>query len=94
MRWLLLVVISLLGLFQYQLWFGDGGLREQTALQQRIEKQTQENNKLEVRNQKLVAAVAGLKDGTESIEERARNDLGMTREDETFYMVIEQENQD
>lgn len=93
MRWLLLTLFLLTGLFQYQLWFGEGGLRQQAELQRRVGQQILENSKLEARNQKLVAAVAGLKDGSEGIEERARYDLGMIREGETFYMVIDQDEQ-
>ncbi|MBV1930703.1 MAG: cell division protein FtsB [Porticoccaceae bacterium] len=93
MRWLLLILFILLGLFQYQLWLGEGGLRQRAELEGRVERQVQENSKLEARNQKLVAAVAGLKDGAEGIEERARYDLGMIREGETFYMVIDKDEQ-
>lgn len=93
MRWLLLTLVVLLGVFQYQLWLGEGGLRQQSELQRRVEQQVLENSKLEARNKKLMAAVAGLKDGAEGIEERARYDLGMIREGETFYMVIDKEEQ-
>ncbi len=89
MRWLLLTLVMLLGLFQFQLWFGENGLRQQAELQARIEQQMLENAKLEARNQQLIGAVAGLKDGAEGLEERARYDLGMVREGETFYMVID-----
>lgn len=93
MRWLLLVLVALLGLFQYQLWFGEGGLSHKTVLQDRAEQQAQENRGLEERNQGLTDAVTGLRDGLEAIEERARYDLGMVREGETFYMVIEADKQ-
>jgi cell division protein FtsB len=91
MRWLLFVILGLLGLFQYQLWFGEGGLSQKAELESKVEKQLAQNKQLEARNQKLISAVAGLKDGSEGIEERARHDLGMIREGETFYMVIEKE---
>ncbi|RLA48168.1 MAG: cell division protein FtsB [Gammaproteobacteria bacterium] len=93
MRWLLLVLLALLGLFQYQLWFGEGGLSQNTVLKDKAEQQAQENRRLEERNQGLTDAVTGLRDGLEGIEERARYDLGMVREGETFYMVIEADKQ-
>jgi cell division protein FtsB len=39
----------------------------------------------------LANEVANLKDGLESVEERARTDLGMIKEGETFYMVVDKE---
>lgn len=89
MRWLLLGLILLVGLFQYQLWFGENGLREKGKLASRIHKQVAENEKLKARNQELADAVSGLKEGVEGIEERARRDLGMVREGETFYMTVD-----
>ncbi|PCH52398.1 MAG: cell division protein FtsB [Cellvibrionales bacterium] len=91
MRWLLFVILGLLGLFQFQLWFGEGGLSKKADLERRVEQQLKQNQQLEARNQKLTIAVAGLKDGSAGIEERARYDLGMIREGETFYMVIEKD---
>jgi cell division protein FtsB len=93
MRWLLLALLGLLALFQYQLWFGEGGLRQKTVLEEQVSLQLEENRKLEMRNQELTDTVDGLKDGLDGIEERARQDLGMIREGETFYMVIEPEKQ-
>ncbi len=93
MRWLLLIVVSLLVLFQYRLLLGEGSLSQKAELERRVEQQQIENQKLEARNQKLTASVAGLKDGLEGIEERARNDLGMIRDGETFYMVVDEDKQ-
>ncbi len=91
MRWLLLGLILLVVLFQYQLWFGENSLREKGKLESRIHKQVGENEKLKARNQELVDAVSGLKEGSEGIEERARRDLGMVREGETFYMTADED---
>ena len=54
-----------------------------------IEVQQEENGRLYTRNRELEAEVIDLKSGLESIEYRARRDLGMTREDETFYQIVE-----
>jgi cell division protein FtsB len=91
MRWVLLVLIGLFALFQYQLWFGEGGVVQKRTLRNQVEQQKTENQVLEKRNRQLRDAVAGLRDGLEGIEERARHDLGMIREGETFYMVIEED---
>lgn len=93
MRWLLLGLLGLLALFQYQLWFGEGGIKQRVVLQNKVSQQLEENRKLEARNQELTDTVDGLRDGLDGIEERARLDLGMIREGETFYWVTESESQ-
>jgi cell division protein FtsB len=82
----LLVLIALL---QYRLWLGDGGIAELQELQGRIEKLTEESEKRRERNAALEADVRDLKEGTDAIEERARQELGMIKEGETFVQVIE-----
>ena len=74
---------------QYRLWFGDGSVLEVKNLKETIEVQREENERLYTRNGELEAEVVDLKSGLESIEYRARRDLGMTREDETFYQIVE-----
>lgn len=89
MRWLVRVLIILLVLLQYKLWAGDGSLADVWDLYQQVQVQKQENQVLRERNQTLEAEVDDLKQGLGAIEERAREELGMMREDETFYQIIE-----
>ena len=89
MRWLLLVLVLILALFQYWFWLGEGGLLKQSALEKQVFEQREENRLLKERNAALEAKVRYLKDGLEGIEERARHDLGMIKEGETFYMSPE-----
>lgn len=91
MRWLLIILTFLLLLLQYRLWVGDGSLAQKALLQQQVEKQRLENEGLRERNNILASEVRDLKDGLESVEERARVDLGMVKEGETFYMVVDKE---
>ena len=74
---------------QYRLWIGDGSVSEVMHLRDAIEVQRAENERLYARNRALEAEVVDLKTGLESIEYRARRDLGMTRADETFYQIVE-----
>jgi len=90
MRWLVWILIVLLVLLQYKLWLGDGSLAEVWQLYQQVELQKEENHQLRERNQALEAEVQDLKQGLEAIEERAREELGMVREDETFYQIVEE----
>ena len=88
MRILLAVLLLLLLLLQYQLWLGEGGFANVRRLEQKVNEQAQENETLEQRNQELRAEVDDLRQGLEAIEERARSELGMIREDEEFYQVV------
>ena len=89
MRWLVWLLVVLFVLLQYKLWVGDGSLAEVWDLYQQGELQKQENQRLHERNQTLEAEVQDLKQGLDSIEERAREELGMIKDDETFYQIIE-----
>ena len=88
--WLLLILFLLL---QYRLWVGDGSFAEVWQLHRQVEGQKQENARLSERNQALDAEVQDLKQGQAAIEERAREELGMIRDDETFYQIIERDAQ-
>ena len=88
MRILLAVLILMLILLQYKLWLGEGGFADIRRLEQKVAEQIEENAKLEQRNRELQAEVEDLREGYEAIEERARNELGMIREEEEFYQVV------
>ncbi len=91
MRWVLGLLVVLLVYLQGTLWFGEGGLTEVRGLERSVETQRDEVEQLRQRNQALEAEVEDLKTGLEALEERARSELGMIREGETFYQVIEHE---
>jgi len=91
MRLIIGILLVLLLLLQYRLWVGEGSLAEVSNLQREIAAQQQELAKLRQRNRALQAEVQDLKQGLEAIEERARSELGMIKEGETFYQVIEPE---
>ena len=76
---------------QYQLWINRDGVRKLVHLSDRIEDQTEKNQQLYERNEVLAAEVEDLKSGFDAIEERARMELGMIREGETFFQVIEKD---
>ncbi len=83
-----LLVALLIGL-QVRLWWGDGSVREVWELETAVTEQRAENEELLARNDALLADVVDLKTGLAAVEERARRELGMLGEDETFYRVVE-----
>ncbi|MEL0640530.1 cell division protein FtsB [Pseudoalteromonas aliena] len=73
---------------QYRLWFGHNGLQDYARLKGAVASHQHTNEKLIKRNKVLKADIEDLKLGQEGIEERARNELGMIKPDETFIRVL------
>lgn len=82
-----LLILMTLGL-QYRLWVGEGSLAETNGLQDRVSKAGTENLIKSNRNRILRAEIIELKNGLDSIEERARSELGMIKAGETFYLLV------
>ena len=87
MRWPALVLVALLILLQYPLWFGKGGWLRVWDVDRKLAEQRELNQTLEQRNAGMDAEVRDLKTGTEAIEERARYELGLIKQDEVFVQV-------
>jgi len=75
-------------LLQYRVWVSDHGLREVARLSAAVEAQAASNAEQRARNRQLVAEVDDLKGGLTALEERARSELGMVGNSETFYQVV------
>lgn len=88
MRVFTAILFVLLVLLQYRLWFGKNSVPDYLALEQEVLRQQEVNEKLRQRNKLLYADTDDLKSGVEAIEERARNELGMIKENETFFRII------
>jgi cell division protein FtsB len=71
------------------LWLGDAGISQVNEYRQRLETLTKEAQEKKERNDSLYAEVLDLRRGHETIEERARYELGMIKENETFFQVLE-----
>ncbi len=91
MRILIGILLVLFLWLQYRLWVGEGSLAEVHNLRREINHQQSELERLKQRNRVLEAEVLDLKTGLEALEERARSELGMIREGELFYQIIEPE---
>jgi cell division protein FtsB len=87
--WLFVALVLVLSGLQYRLWVGEGSLAQVTELNRQIEEQQGENERLLERNRILEAEVMELKKGMETVEERARHELGMVKEGETLYQLAE-----
>ncbi len=88
LRWLLALLITLAVLLQAQLWLSDDGYQKTRELRSAVAEERLLNDNLRARNQALDAEVLNLKKGLEAAEERARTDLGLIGDGETFFQVI------
>jgi len=91
MRAITVLLLVFLMLLQYRLWFGKNSVPDYLALENEVQRQILDNDKLKQRNKLLYADTDDLKLGVEAIEERARNELGMIKEGETFFRLIPSE---
>ena len=91
MKIIAFVLLTLFIWLQYKIWLQDGGIPEVVQLQDEVEEVKTEVQKLQERNLSLDAEVKDLKKGLDAIEERARSEMGMIKEGEIYYQVIEPE---
>ena len=89
MKRLFLLFAFLITLLQFQVWLGDNSVRTLNALKNEITLQADINLALSERNRELEIEIVDLKTGVESIEERARSELGMIEKGETFFLIVE-----
>jgi cell division protein FtsB len=90
MKLLTLALLMATALLQYPLWLGKGSWLRVWEVDQKLQAQRDTNQKLQARNAVLDAEVRDLKQGFEAIEERARSDLGMVRQDEIFFHILDE----
>ncbi len=89
MRWLTVGLLALIAMLQYPLWLGKGGWLKVWEFDRQLQQQKEVTRKMEIRNAGLDAEVRDLKQGYDAIEERARFELGMIRQDASFVQIPE-----
>jgi cell division protein FtsB len=87
MRFITAVLLLLLALVHAELWFGKGSVPRVMQLQTKLDLQKLENQAAQRRNDQLVAEVSDLKEGLEMVEEKARSELGMVKQDEILVQI-------
>jgi cell division protein FtsB len=90
MRLIMICLAALLVAIQYPLWLGKGGWLRVSELDNQVAAAQKKNDELKARNAKLNSEVQDLREGTEAVEERARYELGMIKDNEIFIQVLEQ----
>jgi cell division protein FtsB len=93
MRLITLALAALLLLIQYPLWLGKGGMIAVSDLKGQVELAQLRTDALKARNAKLDSEVRDLREGTGAVEERARLELGMIKQNEIFVQVLRKDEQ-
>ena len=88
-RWMILFLCVLTLCLNYQIWLSEDGYQKNRFLSSQIIMQADQNRNLKVRNENLIAEITNLRERQESIEERARNDLGYIGKNEVFYLIVD-----
>jgi len=88
MRLLYFVLISILSLLIYHFIAGNNGLMDYKRIEREVAVQQKNNQVLIERNTALKNEISDLRNGNDAIEERTRNELGMIKQGETFYRII------
>ncbi len=88
MRLITLALVFLLLLIQLPLWLGKGGWLRVSELEGQVSAAQAKSEELRARNAKLESEVRDLKDGTGAVEERARYELNMIKQDEIYVQVL------
>ena len=83
------VPLLLLLLVQYRLWFGGSGVVSNKELERSIQQIQQDNAVKQANNDALRTEVRDLRDGTLLLEEKAREELGLVRDGESFILFVD-----
>ena len=89
MKVIIIILAIVVAVLQYQLWFASNGVVASWKLKTTLAALNNENDKLQQANNAVFADIEDLKHGDESIEERARESLGMVRKGEKFYQLVQ-----
>jgi cell division protein FtsB len=89
----MIFLVAVLVLLQIRLWFGEGSISNKIALDKQWESQRQINEEHKLRNRLIAQEVESFKTNLDSLEEKARKDLGMIKDGEVFYLVIDKKKQ-
>ena len=89
MKFIALLLVLLLVMMQVNIWLTKDDYSRVTEIKELIQDQQKENNEMVSRNSQLKEEIKDLKDGYSAIEEKAREDIGMIKEGEEFYLLTE-----
>lgn len=91
MKTMTIALLALFGVLQYKLWVGEGSISTVMQLNSLIQQHAEILTQWQARNNALEAEVKDLKQGTQAAEELARSQLGMIKQGEVLYQILEEQ---
>lgn len=88
MKVISLCLLGAIVYLSYDIWAGRNGLKQYENVSANLVKAQQQSAKLQDRNQAVIDELNDLKQGNTAVEELARTELGLIREDETFFRIL------
>ena len=88
-RGFIAVLVVTIAWLQVRVWIGHGSLAEVNMLDERVQHEQVDNEVRQQRNSVLRAEVMDLKNGVAAIEEKARSELGLVKQGETFFLLVD-----
>jgi cell division protein FtsB len=82
------LLIGLLAVVQAQLWLGRGSVGDVAQMQRKLDEQKANNALAQQANERLSAEVRDLQEGLETVEEKARGELGMVKPNEIYVQIV------
>ena len=82
------LLIGLLAGVQAQLWLGRGSVVDVAQMQRKLDEQKANNALAQQANERLAAEVRDLREGLETVEEKARGELGMVKPNEIYVQIV------
>ena len=82
------LLIGLLVVVQAQLWLGRGSVGDVAQMQRKLDEQKANNAIAQQANERLSAEVRDLREGLETVEEKARGELGMVKPNEIYVQIV------
>ena len=88
MNKIIFILSFFLIVLSYKFLFGDTSFYKYQELKKQVISIQNENIKFKEKIKVLQAEIRSLKTGLEVIEEKARQELGLIKENETFYQIL------
>lgn len=84
------ILLLVFGLMQYQLWFEHGGIQDYHRELALVAEQMKINQQAHFENAALAMQIKRIQKSHYAAEMYAREELGMIKQDETFYQIVQQ----
>lgn len=82
------VLLCMLAITHAQLWWGAGSMDRVAELRTQINELQASNDAARKENERLTSEVNDLREGKETVQEKARSELGMVKPNEIYVQIL------